>query len=44
MFSNNDTILRVGDWIKGKSRDGELFIGYIESLEIFDGKVNAIIT
>lgn len=44
MFSNNDTILRVGDWIKGKSRDGELFIGYIESLEILDGKVNAMIT
>ncbi len=44
MFSNNDTILRVGDWIKGKSRDGELFIGYIESLDILDDKVNATIT
>ena len=44
MMYNNDTILRVGDWIKGKSRDGELFIGYIESLDILDEKVNATIT
>ncbi|WNF24779.1 IDEAL domain-containing protein [Mesobacillus jeotgali] len=44
MLSNNETILRVGDWIKGKSRDGELFIGYIESLDILDDKVNATIT
>jgi hypothetical protein len=44
MFSNNNTILKVGDWIKGKSRDGELFIGYIESLDILEDKVNARIT
>ena len=44
MISINDTILKVGDWIKGKSRDGELFIGYIESLDLLDEKVNATIT
>jgi len=31
MLSNN-TILQPGDWIKGESWDGELIIGYIESL------------
>lgn len=44
MLSNNNSILKVGDWVKGKSRDGELFIGYIESLDILDEKVNATIT
>ncbi|WP_026564978.1 hypothetical protein [Bacillus sp. UNC41MFS5] len=32
MFSNNNTILKTGDWIKAESRDGELMIGYIDSL------------
>lgn len=32
MFSNNNTFLKTGDWIKGESRDGELIIGYIDSL------------
>ncbi|WP_079508727.1 IDEAL domain-containing protein [Mesobacillus jeotgali] len=40
----NNSILKVGDWIKGKSRDGELIIGYVESLDILDEKVNATIT
>lgn len=43
MLSNN-TILKVGDWIKGKTRDGELVIGYIESLDIFEEKINVTIT
>ncbi|MGG1401535.1 IDEAL domain-containing protein [Bacillus salipaludis] len=34
MLSNNKEILKTGDWIKGKARDGELFIGYIESLSL----------
>ncbi|WP_370223923.1 IDEAL domain-containing protein [Cytobacillus sp.] len=33
MMSNNNAILKAGDWIKGKSREGELIIGYIETLE-----------
>jgi hypothetical protein len=40
----NNSILKVGDWIKGKSRDGELMIGYVDSLDILDEKVNATIT
>ncbi|KAF0822010.1 group-specific protein [Cytobacillus firmus] len=33
MMSNHNAILKTGDWVKGKSRDGELIIGYIENLE-----------
>jgi hypothetical protein len=33
MMSNNKAILKAGDWIKGKSREGELIVGYIETLE-----------
>lgn len=44
MNLNNETILKTGDWIKGKSVDGELVIGYIESLTILNEivKVNVI--
>ncbi|MGM0866560.1 MAG: IDEAL domain-containing protein [Bacillota bacterium] len=34
MMSNNQSILKTGDWIKGKSHSGELIIGYIENLDI----------
>jgi IDEAL domain len=33
MMSNQNAILKAGDWVKGKSREGELIIGYIENLE-----------
>jgi len=39
MNLNKDSILKTGDWVKGKSMDGELVIGYIESLTILDEKV-----
>ncbi|CAK8584883.1 MULTISPECIES: IDEAL domain-containing protein [Priestia] len=44
MLSNSSSVLKTGDWIKGKSRKGELIIGYIESLNISQGvfKVNVI--
>lgn len=42
MSSNNTSIIKKGDWIKGESRDGELVIGYIESL-LFDGAVNVTV-
>ncbi|MEH6939342.1 IDEAL domain-containing protein [Bacillus sp. JJ664] len=44
MNLNNETILKTGDWVKGKSVDGELVIGFIESLTILDEivKVNVI--
>lgn len=31
MMSENNATIQIGDWIKGNSRNGELFIGYIES-------------
>ncbi|WP_129691949.1 IDEAL domain-containing protein [Gottfriedia acidiceleris] len=44
MNLNKDSILKTGDWVKGNSIDGELVIGYIESLTILDEivKVNVI--
>lgn len=33
MMSNHNAILKTGDWVKGKSHEGELIIGYIENLE-----------
>ncbi|MDM5327771.1 IDEAL domain-containing protein [Neobacillus sp. CF12] len=46
MMTNNSSILKTGDWIKGKSMDGELILGYIDSLDILDGimKVTVIIS
>jgi IDEAL domain len=32
MFSNKNTILTTGDWIKAELPEGELIIGYIDSL------------
>ncbi|UYG97564.1 IDEAL domain-containing protein [Cytobacillus firmus] len=32
-MSNHNAILKTGDWVKGKSHEGELIIGYIENLE-----------
>ena len=45
MFSDNKTILKPGDWIKGESRDGELIIGYIESMipDIPEGAVKVTV-
>ncbi|WP_078380193.1 IDEAL domain-containing protein [Sutcliffiella halmapala] len=31
MLPKNKTVLKSGDWIKGKTSEGELVIGYIES-------------
>lgn len=33
-MSNQHSILKTGDWIKGKLLSGELVIGYIETLDI----------
>ncbi|MGM0877349.1 MAG: IDEAL domain-containing protein [Bacillota bacterium] len=43
MTSNNQHILKTGDWVKGKSRDGELIVGYIESLDITKGVVKVTV-
>ncbi|MDT9027272.1 MULTISPECIES: IDEAL domain-containing protein [Rossellomorea] len=41
MMSNDQSILKTGDWIKGKSYSGELVIGYIENLDIQGETVKA---
>ncbi|MFC3883619.1 IDEAL domain-containing protein [Bacillus songklensis] len=33
MLTNGNYRLEVGDWVKGKSRDGELIHGYIETID-----------
>ncbi|MEH7885078.1 IDEAL domain-containing protein [Bacillus sp. JJ1609] len=33
-MANNNAILCIGDWIKAKSREGELIIGYVESFDL----------
>ncbi|QIZ08461.1 group-specific protein [Priestia megaterium] len=43
MFSNNQTILNIGDWIKAESRDGELILGYIDSLSSLEGVVKVTV-
>ncbi|MGM0852810.1 MAG: IDEAL domain-containing protein [Bacillota bacterium] len=40
-MSNNQSILKTGDWIKGESHSGELIIGYIENLDIQGETVKA---
>ncbi|MBM7650900.1 IDEAL domain-containing protein [Neobacillus cucumis] len=29
-------LLKTGDWVKGTLRDGELIIGYIDSLDVYE--------
>jgi len=43
MFSNNNTVLKTGDWIKAESPEGELIIGYIESLSSLEGVVKVTV-
>jgi uncharacterized protein YpiB (UPF0302 family) len=39
MVTNNKNILKVGDWIKGNTKNGELIHGYIEFIEPFNTMV-----
>ncbi|MES1046778.1 IDEAL domain-containing protein [Heyndrickxia oleronia] len=32
MMSKNNSHLKVGDWVRGKSMEGELILGYIEAI------------
>lgn len=43
-MSNNNAILYIGDWIKAKSRDGELIIGYVESLDLSEEMTKVTVT
>jgi uncharacterized protein YpiB (UPF0302 family) len=39
MFKQNP-FLKIGDWVKGESRDGQLLIGYIENFNNMEGLVS----
>lgn len=43
-MSNNNAILYIGDWIKAKSRVGELIIGYVESLDLSEEMTKVTVT
>lgn len=43
MFNNN-SILKIGDWIKAKSRDGELIIGYVDSFDVLGEMTKVTVT
>ena len=36
METNNIKKLKIGDWIKGMSSNGELILGYIETIDIYN--------
>lgn len=40
-MSNQPSILKTGDWVKGKLLSGELVIGYIENLDIESQTIKA---
>jgi len=42
-MSNNNPVLKVGDWVRGKSREGELILGYIESLGTIEGVIKVTV-
>ncbi|GIN88779.1 hypothetical protein J6TS2_51650 [Heyndrickxia sporothermodurans] len=42
-MSNNNSVLKVGDWVRGKSKEGELIVGYIESLDTIGGVVKVTV-
>ncbi|MFK4377560.1 uncharacterized protein YpiB (UPF0302 family) [Bacillus sp. RC218] len=39
MMSNNNHVLKVGDWVRGISNEGEFIVGYIVSLDEVEGVV-----
>jgi hypothetical protein len=41
MMTNTGRQVRIGDWIKGKSKNGELIHGYIEHVNGFQNTVKA---
>ncbi|MED1204334.1 IDEAL domain-containing protein [Heyndrickxia acidicola] len=44
-MENNETLkLKIGDWVKGRSVEGELFQGYIEKLDFFQGHAKVKVT
>lgn len=43
-MSTNNAILKIGDWIKAQSRDGELIIGYVDSFDLLEEMTKVTVT
>lgn|SRR5690606_30553816 len=43
MMNDHKTILKNSDWVKGISRHGELIIGFIDSMNIFQEAVYVVV-
>jgi hypothetical protein len=41
MLTNNR--FEIGDWVKGKSQNGELIIGYIETIDLLKGIIGVTV-
>lgn len=42
-MTNDKAILKTSDWVKGISRNGELIIGFIDSMSMIQGAVNVTV-
>ena len=42
-MSNNNHVLKIGDWVRGVSNEGELIVGYIASLDDVEDIATVII-
>ncbi|ANU25501.1 IDEAL domain-containing protein [Planococcus versutus] len=42
-MGTNKTILKISDWVKGKSRHDELIIGFVDSMDVLKEAVNVTI-
>lgn len=43
MLNDYKTILKNNDWVKGISRHGELIIGFIDSMNVFEEAVYVVV-
>lgn len=42
-MNEDKTILKTSDWVKGTSLDGEMIIGFIDSMSMVQGAVNVTV-
>lgn len=42
-MNEEKTILKTSDWVKGTSRNGEMIIGFIDSMSMVQGAVNVTV-
>lgn len=42
-MNENKSILKTSDWVKGISRNGEMIVGFIDSMSMVQGAVNVTV-